>query len=120
MPHTRVTSIHVISRTYDYGLVSTFASETLGLFILFVLWLVGAAIATVCLRPPYNRLFLIYKRLVDLGRPGMVPHLSSMPCPHSSGCLRLDGLHHGLRAPDRQPHVFHCEQGFQAADARPL
>ncbi|KIP02593.1 hypothetical protein PHLGIDRAFT_286143 [Phlebiopsis gigantea 11061_1 CR5-6] len=38
--------IHVITRTYDYGLVSTFLSETLGLFTLFVLWLVGAAIAT--------------------------------------------------------------------------
>lgn len=45
--HTRVSSVHVITRTYDYGLVSTFLGETIGLFILFVLWLVGAAIATV-------------------------------------------------------------------------
>ncbi|THG95929.1 hypothetical protein EW026_g5804 [Hermanssonia centrifuga] len=38
--------IHVIHRTYDYGLVSSFAGEILGLFGLFVMWLVGAAIAT--------------------------------------------------------------------------
>lgn len=38
--------VHVITRTYDYGLVSTFLGETVGLFILFVMWLVGAAIAT--------------------------------------------------------------------------
>lgn len=49
-PLTHAHRIHVITRTYDYGLVSTFLSETLGLFTLFVLWLVGAAIATV--RPP--------------------------------------------------------------------
>lgn len=45
--HARVYSVHVITRTYDYGLVSTFLGETVGLFILFVMWLVGAAIATV-------------------------------------------------------------------------
>ncbi|EKM49041.1 uncharacterized protein PHACADRAFT_265891 [Phanerochaete carnosa HHB-10118-sp] len=38
--------VSIITRTYDYGIVSTFLSETIGLFILFVLWLVGAAIAT--------------------------------------------------------------------------
>ncbi|KAI0338668.1 hypothetical protein BDW22DRAFT_1362759 [Trametopsis cervina] len=38
--------IHVIARTAEYGWVSTFAGETVGLFILFVMWLVGAAIST--------------------------------------------------------------------------
>ncbi|GJE96156.1 hypothetical protein PsYK624_123490 [Phanerochaete sordida] len=38
--------VSTITRTYDYGIVSTFLSETIGLFILFVMWLVGAAIAT--------------------------------------------------------------------------
>ncbi|KAI0682074.1 hypothetical protein BC835DRAFT_1300635 [Cytidiella melzeri] len=38
--------IHVIARTSEYGWVSTFAGETVVLFILFVMWLVGAAKAT--------------------------------------------------------------------------
>ncbi|KAJ3559349.1 hypothetical protein NM688_g402 [Phlebia brevispora] len=38
--------IHIIHRSYDYGFGSTFAAEIIGLFILFVMWLVGAAIAT--------------------------------------------------------------------------
>jgi len=38
--------IHVIFRSFEYGRVTSFASELLGLFVLFVLWLVGAAIAT--------------------------------------------------------------------------
>ncbi|THH30149.1 hypothetical protein EUX98_g4042 [Antrodiella citrinella] len=38
--------IHVIARSYDYGYVGTFAGEIIGQFVLFVMWLVGAAIAT--------------------------------------------------------------------------
>jgi len=38
--------IHVLVRRFELGLVSSFAHELLGLFVLFVLWLVGAAIAT--------------------------------------------------------------------------
>ncbi|OCH89391.1 hypothetical protein OBBRIDRAFT_794344 [Obba rivulosa] len=39
-------SIHNIHRGYEYGLATSFAGEILGLFVLFVMWLVGAAIAT--------------------------------------------------------------------------
>jgi len=39
-------SIHTIHRGYEYGLASSFTGEIVGLFILFVMWLVGAAIAT--------------------------------------------------------------------------
>ncbi|CAL1697516.1 unnamed protein product [Somion occarium] len=38
--------VHVLHRDDDYGFVGTFAGEILGLFTLFILWLVGAAIAT--------------------------------------------------------------------------
>ncbi|KAH8093095.1 hypothetical protein BXZ70DRAFT_439263 [Cristinia sonorae] len=38
--------IHVIHRNQDYGYAGTFAGELVGQFILFVMWLVGAAIAT--------------------------------------------------------------------------
>ncbi|KAI0753856.1 hypothetical protein C8Q74DRAFT_343968 [Fomes fomentarius] len=38
--------IHVIHRSYDYGRISSFAGELLGLIALFVLFLVGAAIAS--------------------------------------------------------------------------
>ncbi|KAI0764129.1 hypothetical protein BC629DRAFT_1293649 [Irpex lacteus] len=38
--------IHVIAKTSDYGWVSTFAGETVALSILFVMWLVGSAIAS--------------------------------------------------------------------------
>ncbi|KAI0070218.1 hypothetical protein K474DRAFT_1609093 [Panus rudis PR-1116 ss-1] len=38
--------VHVLTRDAEYGFLGTFAGEILGLFCLFVLWLVGAAIAT--------------------------------------------------------------------------
>ncbi|KAI0742220.1 hypothetical protein C8Q80DRAFT_1186786 [Daedaleopsis nitida] len=38
--------IHIIHRSYDYGRVSSFAGELLGLFVLSVAFLVGAAIST--------------------------------------------------------------------------
>ncbi|EPQ55516.1 hypothetical protein GLOTRDRAFT_138422 [Gloeophyllum trabeum ATCC 11539] len=38
--------IHVISGVYERRLISRFRGELIGLLILFVLWLVGAAIAT--------------------------------------------------------------------------
>ncbi|KAI0092218.1 hypothetical protein BDY19DRAFT_587586 [Irpex rosettiformis] len=38
--------IHVIAKTSDYGWVSTFAGETVSLFIFFVMWLVGSAVST--------------------------------------------------------------------------
>ncbi|KAI0691568.1 hypothetical protein C8Q76DRAFT_771967 [Earliella scabrosa] len=38
--------IHIIHRSYDYGRLSSFAGELFGLFVLFVMFLVGAAIAT--------------------------------------------------------------------------
>ncbi|KAH9943628.1 hypothetical protein B0H21DRAFT_695466, partial [Amylocystis lapponica] len=37
---------HTIFRSFEYGRFTSFASELLGLFVLFVFWLVGAAIAT--------------------------------------------------------------------------
>lgn len=43
-------SIHVIHRSYDYGRISSFAAELVGLMGLFALFLVGAAISSV--RPP--------------------------------------------------------------------
>lgn len=39
--------VHVISRNADYGYFGTFAGEILGQFVIFTLWLVGAAISTV-------------------------------------------------------------------------
>ncbi|KAL1945336.1 hypothetical protein VTO73DRAFT_2187 [Trametes versicolor] len=38
--------IHVIHRSYDYGRISTFAGELVGLMGLFALFLVGAAISS--------------------------------------------------------------------------
>ncbi|KZT21816.1 hypothetical protein NEOLEDRAFT_1181362 [Neolentinus lepideus HHB14362 ss-1] len=38
--------IHVISGVYERRLISRFRGELIGLLVLFVLWLVGAAIAT--------------------------------------------------------------------------
>ncbi|KAL6307319.1 hypothetical protein BKA93DRAFT_727798, partial [Sparassis latifolia] len=38
--------IHVVVRNFEWGLAVSFASELLGLSVVFVLWLVGAAIAT--------------------------------------------------------------------------
>ncbi|KAI0820551.1 hypothetical protein BC628DRAFT_1422879 [Trametes gibbosa] len=38
--------IHVIHRSYDYGRISSFAGELVGLLGLFALYLVGAAIAS--------------------------------------------------------------------------
>ncbi|KAI0665393.1 hypothetical protein C8Q78DRAFT_1084028 [Trametes maxima] len=40
--------IHIIHRSYDYGRFSLFAFELIGLLILFTLFLVGAAISSVC------------------------------------------------------------------------
>lgn len=54
-------SVHVIHRGYDYRFGSTFAAEIIGLFILFVMWLVGAAIATVCcIKLPSHRIRRLY------------------------------------------------------------
>ncbi|PCH42806.1 hypothetical protein WOLCODRAFT_89997 [Wolfiporia cocos MD-104 SS10] len=41
-------ALHVLfpSSRYEYGVFSSFAAEMVGLFILFLLWLVGAAIAS--------------------------------------------------------------------------
>ncbi|KAH9926659.1 uncharacterized protein BXZ73DRAFT_90922 [Epithele typhae] len=39
-------TIHIIHRSYDYGRFSSFFFELLGLFVFFVLFLVGAAIAS--------------------------------------------------------------------------
>ncbi|KAI0653246.1 hypothetical protein C8Q70DRAFT_1026652 [Cubamyces menziesii] len=38
--------IHIIHRSYDYGRISTFVGELIGLMGLFALYLVGAAIAS--------------------------------------------------------------------------
>ncbi|EIN05644.1 hypothetical protein PUNSTDRAFT_91204 [Punctularia strigosozonata HHB-11173 SS5] len=38
--------VHRIHRRYENGFFSTFAAELIGLIVLFILWLVGAAIAT--------------------------------------------------------------------------
>lgn len=46
-------SIHVIHRSYDYGRISTFAGELVGLMGLFALFLVGAAISSVRRHPRY-------------------------------------------------------------------
>lgn len=40
-------SVYVLSGTSDYGFYGSFIGETFGLFCLFILWLVGAAISTV-------------------------------------------------------------------------
>ncbi|KAI0270451.1 hypothetical protein BC834DRAFT_1039217 [Gloeopeniophorella convolvens] len=39
-------AIHAIHTRRDYRLIHTFAAEVVGLFILFIMWLVGTAIAT--------------------------------------------------------------------------
>lgn len=41
------TRMHVLCGSGDYGFFGTFTSELFGLFTLFMLWLVGAAIASV-------------------------------------------------------------------------
>ncbi|KAL7278403.1 hypothetical protein ACG7TL_007398 [Trametes sanguinea] len=38
--------IHIIHRSYDYGRITSFAGELIGLMALFTLYLVGAAIAS--------------------------------------------------------------------------
>ena len=50
------TRVHVLTGNGDYGFVGTFTSELLGLFTLFLLWLVGAAVSSVSIFIPLTRI----------------------------------------------------------------
>ncbi|TFK50680.1 hypothetical protein OE88DRAFT_284884 [Heliocybe sulcata] len=63
--------IHVITGVYERRIISRFRGELIGLLVLFVLWLVGASIATVRLsRPSYENFHLSLFHLILYRRIG--------------------------------------------------
>ena len=90
---------------FEYGIFSSFLGEMIGLFILFVLWLVGSAISSVRLESgPYTLcpLTLTLSRADILGGARLVPRVPRVPHPHGPCCVRVDRLGH-----DPLPAVHH-------------
>lgn len=84
-------------RGFEYGVFSSFLGEMIGLFILFVLWIVGAAISSVrlcSLTLTMDPLTLTLSRVDLLGGARLVPRVPRVPHPHGARCLRVDRLGH--------------------------
>ncbi|KAJ3482882.1 hypothetical protein NLI96_g6677 [Meripilus lineatus] len=100
--------VHVLSGRADYGFYGTFFGESLGLFCLFVLYLVGAIIATV--RSPLSRLdpfssdreFLV----AFLGRPRVVSRIHPMQSAHGHRGVLLDVLDRRVYSAFYQRHLL--------------
>lgn len=83
--HVSVVTIHHMR---EDRWIFSFASEILVLSILFVLYLVGAAIATVCHKQQFG--LNADGPLVDMGRFIFLPPIPSLPNPHRHGRIRVD------------------------------
>ena len=87
--------IHAIYMRRDHLIIHTFAAETIALFVLFIMWLVGTGISTV--RPIFSSLLhvtLTQKRIVELGKLGVVPSVLAMPTPKCTRGNCMDRLGH--------------------------
>jgi cellobiose-specific phosphotransferase system component IIC len=76
-------------------IIHTFAAESIALFVLFMMWLVGTGIATV---GPFFFISLTrtltQKRIVDVGKLGVVPSVFAMPTPQCTRGDCVDRLGH--------------------------
>lgn len=71
--------------------ICLFLSEIVVLSILFLLYLVGAAIATVCcLKVSTSNANRFPLFVANLGRSLFLPAIPCLPSPHGHGCIRLD------------------------------
>lgn len=117
-------SVHMIHGRSEYRYLSKVWHELLGLMVLFILWLVGAAIATVSnfrlLRNRRNTLTDTLS-LVHLAEPPVILlPIPGMPHPHGNARVRVARLDNALRARRHDAPVRNRQQLLGRARSRTL
>lgn len=116
--------VHMIHGRSEYRYLSKVWHELLGLMILFILWLVGAAIATVSnsrlqrIRPSTLTDSLSPVHLAE--PPVILLPIPGMPHPHGNARVRVARLDNALRTRRHDAPVRYCQQLLGRARTRTL
>jgi hypothetical protein len=112
-----ILSVHAIYMRCDRLVIHTFAVEAIALSMLFVMWLVGTAIATVS-----NFLWvflphiLMQKAAVHVGQPGLVPSVFPVPSPFCTRGNCVDWLGLSVIPTGCQPYSYIRQPSMDTAN----
>lgn len=111
-------SVVAMFKRFEFRFFTTFLGEIVALTVLWLFWIIGAAIASVCTISILRVTLCLFLLAVHLGRPFLVSAVQPMPAADRASCIRLVGLDHADGTVGRNNTVQCREQCVSATAAR--